>query len=213
MSLDPAQTSRRSGRTFLEHFQADEPVITRMNKFVSCCRQLPTRDVRQYATCLKSLAARYFGTDTGEAVRSDRFQDETTICRFIAGLKEGIKAVVLRRYPKTLAEAIAMAIQEEESAALLGKGHTVNTVEDSAPTQSSDLLTRTLNEMMKRMEATEKNVPRLSSTLNERAEGQRAGNFRSHEGWNETTERPTNVSGNGSENIGAQDDRPQTRQK
>lgn len=104
---------------FLQHFQAEEPVIVCMNNFISC-RQLPQQDVRQYVTSLKGAAAKYYGTATqGSTGTYDKFRDETLMCRFLEGLKREIREVVTRRYPVTFSEAIGMAIREEQSAKFL----------------------------------------------------------------------------------------------
>lgn len=193
--LRACTTFEAFSRLLVEHFQAEEPIITRMNRFMSC-RQLPNQDVKQYAVCIKSLAAKYYGTETVETASSgDTHRDGTVMGRFINGLKQGIKEIVLRRYPKTLAEAIEMAIQEEESARLLGKSYAVGALEESTPTRDTDLLTRTLSEMLKRMEVTERNIERLNATLNEREGGHRYRSPNCDEDWDGTRGRNANFTG------------------
>lgn len=154
-------------RLFLECFQPEEPAVVRMNRFISC-KQLPHQDVRQYVTTLKNRAAQYFGTRAGNSLGvDDTFRDETTLCQFLQGLKREIREVVTRRYPRNFNEAVHMALAEEQSAKLLGGSHRVNTVAETGGSGDADALTRSIQQLLRRMDITDRNVARMQEAWEE----------------------------------------------
>lgn len=169
-------------RMIIARFQAEEPLITRMNKFMTC-KQLPGQDVRQYAACLRNAAARYFGTEGRPSDDTRKFRDETTMYRFIAGLKENLKPHVLRAAPKTLDQAVDTAITEEQNLILLCRGPSVNAVSEVDNEQSTEQLTRVLTRMMDRLETTERRVERMADEFRRNvSRGHNQGNYVNNRG-------------------------------
>lgn len=94
-----------------------------------------------------------------------KYRNETCLTRFVDGLKNDIKHFVLRCSPKTLDEAVSMALHEEQKLILLGKSARVNAVENSTQETNNDTISRALNEMLERMNITERNMAKLAEEI------------------------------------------------
>lgn len=140
----------------IARFQAKEPLVVRMQKFTTC-RQLSDENVIQYATRIKSLSTRYFGS-TGEVTAEVRaISDSATAGQFVAGLNDKIKRFVLSKGPVTLEEAINCAILEEQNLALMNRNFQVGTIEEKEceTGKAQTLLVSAVEKLTQRLEAVE----------------------------------------------------------
>ncbi|KAG0417619.1 hypothetical protein HPB47_005469 [Ixodes persulcatus] len=138
----------RSAKTFAElrlillgRFDT-EPQTVRMQRFMSA-RQLPSEDVRSFATRVQMLArATVMDSDGSEEARSLIRQEllvEQMRSQFVAGLRDPVRRFVMSRDPKSFDEAVDVAAKEEANESLSNGVAGIRVVRESEGTDQTEM--------------------------------------------------------------------------
>lgn len=117
----------RSAKTFTELKQVllsrfdTEPLTIRVQRFMGA-RQLPSEDVRTFATRVQILAqATVMDSDGSPDAKSKMRQElllEQVRSQFVAGLRDPVRRFVMSRDPKSFDDAVDFAAREEANESL-----------------------------------------------------------------------------------------------
>lgn len=138
----------RSAKTFAElrlillgRFDT-EPQTVRMQRFMGA-RQLPSEDVRSFATRVQMLArATVMDSDGSEEARSLIRQEllvEQMRSQFVAGLRDPVRRFVMSRDPKSFDEAVDVAAKEEANESLSNGVAGIRVVRESEGTDQTEM--------------------------------------------------------------------------
>lgn len=115
-----AKTFAELKKVLLDRFDT-EPQTVRVQRFMGA-RQLPSEDVRSFATRVQILAqATVVSSDGSQDARSQIRQElllEQMRSQFVAGLRDPVRRFVMSRDPKSFDEAVDFAAREESNESL-----------------------------------------------------------------------------------------------